>query len=335
MARYALSPEGAESLSSLSRKLIIEANLIMDSSKKLEREISGYADDLGLYSEAILAMASKSKNALVQCKQDIESLSFRLQIRSNKVAELCSGVSPSPSASGKAGVTPDSYSKTSVPERNRSESQRSPQEEVSRTIEFLPRTEQQTFTLENGNTLFNTPQITGTHLNYDQGYAVPDFKGTCGIVSCENIARLAGKDVTEADAVQLAIASNCCTKGSFSPGDNGGTSPENRRRILASMGIDSVVDWDLSIGHIANEVEAGKGVIASVEVSTFWPDHSDRGLHAVTLTSVERDPSGNPVAFYVCDSGYGGTHFARRVDVSDFAKSLSGKPLNVTSGSIR
>ena len=210
--------------------------------------------------------------------------------------------------------------------------------EVSRHVDFLPHTSQgfHTYTI-NGQSryCFNAPIETGRHLNYHQGKAFPGFGGTCGLVSCVNVARLAGKSITEADAIAVATSHNLCEVVSGHRGMSGGTYYEQRQQILALLGIDSYIDWDLSAENIASAVESGRGVIARVDAGVFWNDSRfSCGGHAITVTSVERDTSGNITAFYVCDSGSTPDDYARRVDVSQFSSSLLG-PLNVTSGIIR
>ena len=224
---------------------------------------------------------------------------------------------------------------TTPPAKTRPESSRSSREEVTRKIPGFRETTQRFEKLPNGNSRFNSPDSTGRNLNYSQGNAVWSFRGTCGLCSCENIARLAGKDITEADVIDLACNNMWCVQGTNKPGSNGGTHAEGRQSILAALGIESVLDDDRSLDHIAAEIEAGKGVVASVKVREFWPNYPYKGNHAVTLTSVERNSSGKIVAFYVCDSGSRAPDFARRVEVDRFKMSLNLRPLNVTTRPIR
>lgn len=335
MTKFAVSPKGAECFSCLAQILIKESRSIIDSSERLKREIATHSEDLGIYSDAIIAVASRSKKTLIQNKQDIENLAFLLQKKADEIRTLCSRIETPSAKTPTISASSDAYRKTNVPIKSRPESKYSRKKELTRTIGFLPQTGQKIFALDNGNTLFNTPQTTGAHLNYNQGHAVSNFEGTCGLVSCENVARLAGKDVTEADAVRLASKKNWCTKKSSFSSDNGGTNAEEREKILNALGINSTLDYDLSINHIANEIESGKGIIASVAVNRFWQNCPDRGLHAITITSVERDSFGNPVAFYVCDSGSIQDDYARRISSDDLQRALSGNPLNVTCGAIR
>lgn len=209
-------------------------------------------------------------------------------------------------------------------------------EEFERRIDPLPETRQGWQTLDNGNRVFNTPLETGERLNWHQGMAYSNIQGDCGLVCCENIALMAGKNVTEADVVGYARDNGLCTIGSTDSNDNGGTYATDRQIVLSRLGIESYLENDKSVSHVADLVESGRGVIASVNVGSFWNEYAydDAGGHAVTLLSVERNRSGEPVAFYVCDSGI--RDRARRVDIGTlFGSLLADRPLNVTNDAIR
>lgn len=258
-----------------------------------------------------------------------------LGVAMGAVGAVSAGAAVAGRSSGGSGSEASRPVASTPPARTRAESSLSDMSEVTRKVPGLTQTTQATTRLPNGNTMFDSPGATGKGLNNDQGGAVKGFSGTCGLCSCENVARMAGKDVTEADVVEVALRGGHCSKGSKKAGDNGGTSPQGRQAILSAMGIDSVIDRDLSIDHIASEIEAGKGVIASVDVARFWPGAKESGSHAITVTSVERDSSGKVVAVYVCDSGSSADDSSRRVDAGTFVRSLTGRPLNVTAKPIR
>lgn len=197
-------------------------------------------------------------------------------------------------------------------------------EQLAQPVEGLDQTQQDYEQLENGNTVYDHPQETGETLNSNQGKAVPGFVGTCGLVSAENVARMAGKDVSEADTVGIACENKDCQHHFWWPAEaNGGTKPQNICSVLGHLGIDATADYEPSVNEMADAVESGHGVIAFVDVFEFWPDNEQEGGHAVTVTSVERDPDGNIAAFYVCDSGTGGEDACRRVDVDLFDASLN------------
>ena len=196
------------------------------------------------------------------------------------------------------------------------EAQRSDPDYLAQPIKGFDATREGIQTLENGNSIYDHPFEMADKLNCDQGNAVPGFMGTCGLVSVENICRLAGKEnVTEADIINVAMAHNDCDYHFLKlPEDNGGATSEQIQDILSHVGIESTVLGLPSIEDVARNVEAGHGVIAGVDVSEFWDDSHCEGLHAVTVTSAERDSAGNVTGFYVCDSGTGGIDGCRRVD---------------------
>lgn len=148
---------------------------------------------------------------------------------------------------------------------------------------------------------------------------------------------MAGIDVTEQDVVSFASSNTSektgrplCTIG-YGPEDNGGTTEEGRREILAHFGIDSVC-VPADIDGIARNVEQGRGVIISVLCEKFYPSGCETGLHAVTVTSVKRDKNGDVAGFFICDSnGYPAKYY----DKYSLAESLSGRKMNVTTDIIR
>ena len=197
-------------------------------------------------------------------------------------------------------------------------------EALSKPMEGLSETREGFHQLENGNTLFDRPGETGEMLNHDQGNAVKRVEGDCGLVSAENVARMAGKDVSEADVVDIARVNGDCDYGIFkNPGDNGGATSEQIKDVLGRLGIDADVKEKPSVDDVAKAVESGRGVIACVRTGEFWEDPAyDGGGHAVTVTSVERGPDGDVVAFRVCDSGTGGKDSCRAVSADLLESSL-------------
>lgn len=182
---------------------------------------------------------------------------------------------------------------------------------------------------------FNTPEETGKTLDSNQG-KYDNFYGTCGIVSCVNVLRLAGVIITEKIAVMFAkshIGKNglplCVTGGA--PSDNGGTSPESRKAILEAFGVKSSL-VPATIDNIFENVSAGKGVIVSVYAERLYGKVvKDDNLHAITITSVKYK-NGVPYSVIVCDSnGYPSKEYS----VEHFQRALTGRALNVTDKVIR
>lgn len=193
----------------------------------------------------------------------------------------------------------------------------------------------QTWTVESDDSLvFNTPVETGRKLDANQG-KVDGFWGTCGLVSCANVLRLAGYPATEKEMVSYASTTlsrdgkTLCTTDSFAE-NNGATSAEARQQILRHFGIKSELKA-ASVTNIADAVSEGRGVIISVYGRMLRQGWSIiRDLHAVTVTSVKKDRHGNVLGFYVCDSGTGGIDNSRFYPAVQVENALSGKPMNVT-----
>lgn len=201
-----------------------------------------------------------------------------------------------------------------------------------------------------GETLtYDSPIETGKMLDRCQG-KVENFDGTCGLCSCENVLRMAGVNVNEADLVKYASTTRggksilslltgkkLCTTGS-SPSSNGGTSAADRKKVLEHFGVPSYTAPQ-SVQTIADAVSNGQGVIASVYPETLYyrrrPVYGD--LHAVTVTSVQKDSGGNILGFYVCDSNSDalGETGATYYTVEEFQNALSPRECNITSTIIR
>ena len=203
-----------------------------------------------------------------------------------------------------------------------------------------------------GNLVYDSPIEMDQYLYKEQGSAYPTFQGTCGLCSCANILRLAGVNATEAQMITyasttdnpIAFPQKLCTTEYFDPGMNGGTNPKSRQQILQHFGIDSGIlplvrekNGDISasnISTISDYISAGRGVILSVHADILCHD-APVGIddyHAVTVTSVKKDNSGNVLGFYICDSANGGTSYYPSDKVR---RSLTGAPMNVTHSIIR
>lgn len=201
---------------------------------------------------------------------------------------------------------------------------------------------------------FNTPKQTGEKLNSNQGVpvsrggeGVEGFEGTCGLVSVENILRMAGVNITEEKVVNYARTHKIigfkgirpmCTIDS-SPENNGGTYAKDRQAVLRHFGIESDIEYG-SVEKIAEYVEQGRGVIAIVDANMLWyQSHgSVPAFHAITITSIQRDAHTNEITgVYVCDSGDRGESSARLVpvEVMRFALAPTGAEMNITKTIIR
>jgi hypothetical protein len=189
----------------------------------------------------------------------------------------------------------------------------------------------------NSSVVFNTPIETGHMLDANQG-KVRKFLGTCGLVSCVNVLRMAGMNISEADIVSYASSHRnaadedyLCTVNS-SPGDNGGTHQFDRQEILEHFGLQSE-SRTANIQNISDAVREGRGVIISVDAGRFWDNpRYNGGGHAVTVTSVQMDNNSQIEGFYICDSGTQGRDEARYVTAEHLQNSLNSHVnMNVTS----
>ena len=216
------------------------------------------------------------------------------------------------------------------------ESKLTDREALFSRVEGLDRTKQGFESLANGNAVFDTPHETGEMLNSNQGCAVENVEGDCGLVSVENVARLAGKHITEADVCEIASERGLCETGHEDPGFNGGTTFVDLLAVLEKLGIGASPFIAEFAEELADVVESGRGVIAAVDAGMLWEGFPYDMDHAVTVTSIERNANGKPVAFYICDSGTGGTDSSRRVDADHMMDSLSRyNPLVITNDPIR
>jgi hypothetical protein len=181
-----------------------------------------------------------------------------------------------------------------------------------------------------GTSIFDSPVETGAALDANQG-KVAGFGGTCGLVSCVNVLRMAGKKATEQEIVTYASRSGLCSKGDTCAGNNGGTHCYQIQAVLSHYGVSSELR-PCTINNIAIAVSEGRGVIALIDAGKLWnnPDFNC-GLHAITITSVKKDFAGNILGFYVCDSGTGGKDKAKYYSASSISDALTFLPLIVTS----
>lgn len=166
---------------------------------------------------------------------------------------------------------------------------------------------------------FDSPDALGKHLETSQKY------GNCGLCSVQNVAYMAGIKTDQDTMLNYAKSKGLCD-------ECGGTQPEERRKLLKELGIDSYTA-EPTIDNIVAAVMSGRGVIVSVQARPFYNySIKNDGYHAVTVTSVVLDENGNPTEIIVCDSNADdiGDTGARRCSVEFFKNVMSGKKLNIT-----
>lgn len=161
------------------------------------------------------------------------------------------------------------------------------------------------------------PFDTAGRMDFQQGDNPFNAAGNCGLVSICNTLRRAGLDVTEDEVTKRAIDSGLCNYDPYGPAsENGGTTLEMRRGVLALFGVDSEVcpaAGSGSLTRIAEAIDSGRGVVVSVSADLLW-DKDVGGVgffgpvsnHCVAVTGIARDAKTGEIAgVYIADSGRG------------------------------
>lgn len=145
---------------------------------------------------------------------------------------------------------------------------------------------------------------------HKQGRNDLGFLGTCGLVSCGDIANQFGDKITENEVVHYAVDQGLTTVIPGNPEASGGTTMSQQAAILGGLGMPSHVDVGDSLEGLGRQLEEGHGVIMEVNAGELWGQSSyyDNGAlnHAVTLTGVAVDrQSGKALGIWIDDSGSG------------------------------
>lgn len=146
-------------------------------------------------------------------------------------------------------------------------------------------------------------------LDYMQGDAVPNYKGTCALTSIANLLTQAQTPTTEAQVVQLAINNNwAVTNPSATDYQRGGSNYVQQQAILGSYGLRNQLLAGYNEQAVANLVRSGRGVILALNAGKLWGDsaYNDNGgtNHVVTITgAVYGESDGAIKGFYIADSG--------------------------------
>jgi hypothetical protein len=144
------------------------------------------------------------------------------------------------------------------------------------------------------------------HLQGDNPYG---FRGTCGLVSCEDVLRQFGVDVTEADVVKYAAENGLCAIDD-NPMLSGGTTVADQAKILSDFSVPAHPEFSSSMEDLAAHAENGQGIIIEVNAGILWDDPNafemGQANHAIVVTGVARDPAtGDIQGFFINDSGRG------------------------------
>ena len=88
MARYAISPEGAEGLRTLSETLKQSLSAAVDANKGLQNTIADIMESLGVYGLEIWGITLRVKDMLDSAMEEIDTLAESLQNKANEIEEL-------------------------------------------------------------------------------------------------------------------------------------------------------------------------------------------------------------------------------------------------------
>ena len=327
MTKFAVSPEGAESLRKLSQDVRNIMEHMSTSGRNLQNAVMTLDEGLGAFSDKAIVLASDCVAAVATASSSSERIASLLESKASVIEALIG----SASLPGSNASTADSYGSLI----------RGMRPVAGATPRSLESTEQQ-WTINNGESIYDHPEEMSHFLYASQGSAYSaNFGGTCGLCSCANVLRLAGVELGEKEMIDFAAPNKLCDYVMNEPDASGGTGPLDRQVILAHFGIDSsIVGVDKyggsatyeTMDKIADAVSAGKGVIASVHANTLYASGpAEDDFHAVTITSVRKDRFGNIAGFYIADSNIGTTYYP----ASLVSRALTGSPLNITTHSIR
>lgn len=146
-------------------------------------------------------------------------------------------------------------------------------------------------------------------LDYYQGDAIANFRGTCALTSISNLLTQIDRPTSEAEVVQLAIDNNWAVNSVGLPDYLlGGSNYIGQRAILDHYGIRNDLLAGYNEAGIANLIRSGRGVMLGVNAGKLWNDAGyveDGGVnHVVTITGVAYGESDNTLmGFYIADSG--------------------------------
>ncbi len=368
MAVYNLSEEGAREFQKLAAELVHQMDEIIEAGSVLESRTSSLEGDLGVYGQEIKDIVLHNRVMLQKNYNTVVGLADAVSKKGREMLELLEmsdfGVTETVSTMTGSGMQESgrwqngNIGKADMDSKGKDRGiqnlfrhEPAPHLKPDRkTPRNLPDTQFGFQEDETGNLVYDSPMEMDHYLCKNQGWANPLFQGTCGLCSCANILRLAGVNMTEKKVLSYAAATTnqdtgefLCTNGSWNIGNNGSTTARDRQLILEHFGMDSSVfpietdeDGETSfknIERIAKGVSEGRGVIISVFADMLWDDKPyGKKYHAVTVTSVKKDKSGNILGFYICDSARGGTSYYSAEKVRSV---LTGNSMNVTGPRIR
>ncbi len=175
--------------------------------------------------------------------------------------------------------------------------------------------------LVNGRPVLISGYPKANELDYMQGDAIPDFKGTCALTSIANLLVEASTPTTEGEVVQRAINNQwAVTDPAATDYQRGGSNFQQQQALLDSYGMRNALLSGYSEQSVANLVRSGRGVLIGLNAGKLWNDahyFDDGGVnHVVTVTGAAyAEDDGALMGFYIADSG--------RQRVSDMTRFVS------------
>lgn len=158
-------------------------------------------------------------------------------------------------------------------------------------------------------------------LDYMQGDAVQNFRGTCALTAIANLLTQADRPTTEGEVVKVAIDNKWAVTDPARPAhERGGSNFVQQQAILNRYGIRNELLAGYNEQGVANLIRSGRGVILAVNAGVLWDDpaHLAGGAvnHVVTVTGAAySETNGKLLGFYIADSG--------RQKVSDMTRYVS------------
>lgn len=174
-------------------------------------------------------------------------------------------------------------------------------------------------------TSFNSIAATRVSGSTQQSY------GNCGVESARQLIDASSVARNEFDVLQDAINSGNAVYD-IDPTQVGGTSPQGRQNILTNNGVNSHLE-EQNVENIQQAVIEGKGVITSHDAGVLWGDPAVNGGHAIVVTGVKYDATGNVSGYIVNDTGTG--EGMKEIAAAQFESSLRpNREINVTDSPI-
>jgi Ca2+-binding RTX toxin-like protein len=169
-------------------------------------------------------------------------------------------------------------------------------------------------------------QPKANELDYAQGNAVVNYQGTCALTAIANLVTQSGRQTSEADVINMAIARGWCnTNPTIDASERGSTSYVAQQSLLDAYWIPNTFLSGYNAQAMANLVQSGRSVLLAVNAGKLWngapTTNYDFGVvdHVVTVTGVVRNAASNALmGFYIADSGRGKVgDMARYISAAD------------------